>query len=183
MKRWHIIWFKPHESPEKVKTVWASPMAQWKRIPPANTGDTKGMGSLPGLGRSPGVGNGNPLHYSCLENSMETWTWQDIVHGVSKCQTWLSNWARAHTHTHTHTHIHRGRIKISSCQGLQRGKDKLAEYIGFSREWNYSIWYYNDGWMDATMHLSTLNAHQEWVNPKVNYGLWVMTLCPLLVDQ
>ena len=90
---------------------------------------------------------------------------------------------RTHTHTHTHTHIHRGRIKISSCQGLQRGKDKLAEYIGFSGEWNYSIWYYNDGWMDATMHLSTLNAHQEWVNPKVNYGLWVMTLCPLLVDQ
>ena len=29
------------------------------------------MVSIPGLGRSPGVGGGNPLHYSCLENSME----------------------------------------------------------------------------------------------------------------
>ena len=27
------------------------------------------LGSLPGLGRSPGEGNGNPLQYSCMENS------------------------------------------------------------------------------------------------------------------
>ena len=30
-----------------------------------------GLGSIPGSGRSPGEGNGNPLQYSCLENSME----------------------------------------------------------------------------------------------------------------
>ena len=28
-------------------------------------------GSIPGLGRSPGEGNGNPLQYPCLENSMD----------------------------------------------------------------------------------------------------------------
>ena len=39
--------------------------AQWKN-PPANAGKP---GSLPGLGRSPGGGSGNPLQYSCLENS------------------------------------------------------------------------------------------------------------------
>ena len=33
-----------------------------------NAGD---MNSIPGLGRSPGEGNGNPLQYSCLENSMD----------------------------------------------------------------------------------------------------------------
>ena len=34
--------------------------------------DGKGdLGSIPGLGRSPGEGNGNPLQYSCLENSMD----------------------------------------------------------------------------------------------------------------
>ena len=33
-----------------------------------NTGDP---GSIPGSGRSPGEGNGNPLQYSCLENSMD----------------------------------------------------------------------------------------------------------------
>ena len=36
--------------------------------PPANAGDT---GSIPGSRRSPGEGNGNPLRYSCWENSMD----------------------------------------------------------------------------------------------------------------
>ena len=33
-----------------------------------NAGDTGGAGLIPGLGRCPGEGNGNPFHYSCLEN-------------------------------------------------------------------------------------------------------------------
>ena len=37
-----------------------------------NAGDP---GSVPGLGRSPGEGNGSPLQYSCLENSMEREAW------------------------------------------------------------------------------------------------------------
>ena len=41
-------------------------------------------GLIPGLGRSPGEGNGNPLQYSCLENSMDRGTWQAIVHGVTR---------------------------------------------------------------------------------------------------
>ena len=34
-----------------------------------NAGDTRDSGLIPGLGRSPEEGNGNPLHYSCLEKS------------------------------------------------------------------------------------------------------------------
>ena len=37
--------------------------------PPASAGDTRDVGLIPGSGRPPGVGNGNPLQYSCLENS------------------------------------------------------------------------------------------------------------------
>ena len=37
----------------------------------ANTGDTRDGGLIPGLGRSPRGGNGNPLQYSCLGNSMD----------------------------------------------------------------------------------------------------------------
>ena len=48
-----------------------------------NAGD---LGSTPGLGRSPGEGNGNPLQYSCLENSMDTEDWQATVYGVTKSQ-------------------------------------------------------------------------------------------------
>ena len=39
--------------------------------PPANAGDVRDLGSSPGSGRSPGGGHGNPLQYSCLENSMD----------------------------------------------------------------------------------------------------------------
>ena len=42
------------------------------------------QGSIPGLGRSPGEGNGNPLQYSCLENTMERGAWWATVHGVAK---------------------------------------------------------------------------------------------------
>ena len=42
----------------------------------ANAGDVRDMGLIPGLGRSLGVGNGNPLHYACLENSMDRGAWR-----------------------------------------------------------------------------------------------------------
>ena len=46
-----------------------------------NAGDP---GSMPGSGRSPGEGNGNPLQYSCLENSMDRGAWWAPAHGVAK---------------------------------------------------------------------------------------------------
>ena len=48
------------------------------------------LGSFPRSGRSLGEGDGYPLHYSCLENSMDRGTWQFIDHWVAKSQTWLS---------------------------------------------------------------------------------------------
>ena len=54
---------------------------------PANAGEESDMGLIPGSGRSPGVGNGNPLQYACLENSMDRGAWQATVHGVTKNQT------------------------------------------------------------------------------------------------
>ena len=46
-----------------------------------NAGD---LASNPGLGRSLGEGNGNPLQYSCLVNSMDRGAWQATVNGVAK---------------------------------------------------------------------------------------------------
>ena len=48
---------------------------------PANSG---GLGLIPGSGRSPGEEIGNPLQYSCLENSMDRGAWRAIDHGVTK---------------------------------------------------------------------------------------------------
>ena len=53
-----------------------------------NAGD---LHLVPESGRSPGEGNGNPLQYSCLENSMDTGAWRATVHGVAENQTQLSD--------------------------------------------------------------------------------------------
>ena len=57
-------------------------MQRWLSVKylPVNAGDTRSAGSIPG------GGNGNPLQYSCLEDSMDRGAWRDTVHGVTK--TW-----------------------------------------------------------------------------------------------
>ena len=54
---------------------------------PANAGDIRDTGSTPGLGRAPGGKHGNPLQYSCLENSMDGEAWWATVHRVAKSWT------------------------------------------------------------------------------------------------
>jgi len=76
------------------KRYRASLVVQLVKNLPANVGDTGDVGSISGLGRSPGEGNGNPLQYSCLENSMNRGAWWARVHGVMKNLTQLSG----HTH-------------------------------------------------------------------------------------
>ena len=51
-----------------------------------NAGD---VGSVPRSGRSSGEGNGYPLQYSCLENSIDREAWRAIVHGIAKNWTQL----------------------------------------------------------------------------------------------
>ena len=43
--------------------------------------------SIPGWEKSPGEGNGNPLQFSCLGNSMDRGAWRAIVHGVTESDT------------------------------------------------------------------------------------------------
>ena len=50
-------------------------------------------GLIPEMGRSPGERNGNPLQYSCLENSMDGGAWWATVHGVTKSQTRLTHFS------------------------------------------------------------------------------------------
>ena len=59
--------------------------------PPAIAGDAGEAGLIPGLGRSLGVGNGYPLQYSCLENSMDRGAWRATVPGVTKTWTQQSS--------------------------------------------------------------------------------------------
>ena len=52
-----------------------------------NTGD---LSLISELGKYPGEGNGYPLQYSCLENSMDWGAWQATVQGVAKSQIWVN---------------------------------------------------------------------------------------------
>ena len=61
------------------KAVMGFPGGSVVKNPPANVGDSRGVGSIPELGRSPGVGNGNPLWNSCLGNPMDRGAWRATV--------------------------------------------------------------------------------------------------------
>ena len=76
-----------------VNQLYVSPGGATGQNPPANAGDIRDVGLIPGLGRFPGGGNGNPLQYSCLGNSMDRGAWRALVHGVIK-------------HLSTHMHIY-----------------------------------------------------------------------------
>ena len=54
---------------------------------PDSSGYTRDTSSIPGSAKSPGEENGNPLQYSCLENSRDRGAWQATVHGILKSQT------------------------------------------------------------------------------------------------
>ena len=53
----------------------------------ANAGDAGGLVSIQESGSSPGEGHGNPLPYSCLENSTDRGAWGAIVHEVAESDT------------------------------------------------------------------------------------------------
>ena len=75
----------------------ASQVAQLVKNQSANTRELRDAGSIPGLGRSPRGGNGNPLQYSFLENSMGRGAWRATIHGVTASDTT----ELVHTQLHT----------------------------------------------------------------------------------
>ena len=82
------------------------------------------LGSISGSGRSPGEGNGNPLHYSCLENPMDRGTWWVTVHQVAKSHTLLND-----IHTHTHSTIGTSPTLPSLCESHKNFKHQKAKSV------------------------------------------------------
>ena len=62
---------------------------------PANAGVARETGLIPGLETSHGGGNGNPLQYSCLENSLDRGAWWATVSGIAESD--MTEHARTHT--------------------------------------------------------------------------------------
>ena len=90
---------------------------------PANVGAAGDMSSIPGSGRSSGVGNGNLLHYSCLENYMDRGAWWDNSPWSCK-ESDTTEWLNTHTCTHTHLPPRSVPIKF---QGAYVVKPKVLE--------------------------------------------------------
>ena len=87
----------------------------------------------PGSGRSPGEGDGYPLQYSCLENSMDRGTWWVTVHVVAKSQTrltWLTHWvlSKLLPKFSFHLSIFSDKLQVSRGQGLYPFKDAPSNY-------------------------------------------------------
>ena len=80
-----VGWYVPNVDPEIKPPLSGGSVSKESTC---NAGD---LGSIPGLGRSPEEGNGYPLYYSCLENSIVRGAWQATVHGVTKSWTLLRN--------------------------------------------------------------------------------------------
>ena len=99
-------------------TSWASLVAQRIKKSACKAVD---WGSVPGLGRSAGEGNGNPLQYSCLENSMDRGIWWATVHAVAEPDT-----TEQLTHTHGHLLFRSVGLEMTSalekCPGVGLGK-------------------------------------------------------------
>ena len=62
-------------------------VAQLVKNLPAHARNARDASLIPGSGKSRGEENGNPLQYSCLENSMERRAWWATVHGVTN--SWI----------------------------------------------------------------------------------------------
>ena len=88
-----VIFFRLTEIEFAIFLIWASPVVQTIKKSACNAGDP---GLIPGSGRYSGGGNGNPLQYSNLENSIERGAWRDTVHGVAKSWTQLSTHISLH---------------------------------------------------------------------------------------
>ena len=71
-----------------VVVIWGHLGGSVLKNVPANAGEA---GSIPGLRTSLGEGNGNPLQYSSLGNTMDRRAWWATVHGIAKSWTGLSN--------------------------------------------------------------------------------------------
>ena len=78
------------------KAIW------FAKASACNAGDP---GSIPGSGKSPGEGNGNPLHYSCLENPKDKGAWGATVHGSQRVRhDWVTNTQTSNTRQVTINH-------------------------------------------------------------------------------
>ena len=102
--------------------------------PPSNAGN---VGLILGLGRSPGAGNGNPLQYPCLENSINREAWRAQSMGLQRVR---HNWVTKHTQE-------RWRKTVRIMRDRRKGKRHWCWKPSFSVHWcRTECWRLSFGW-------------------------------------
>ena len=69
-----LVWQPTHQRTIQIAEVIQLRVPRW-HSGKESIGDAEDMSSIPGSERCSGVGNGNTLHYTCLENSMDRGAW------------------------------------------------------------------------------------------------------------
>ena len=102
-------WTAAHQASLSITNSWSLPKfmslsfyTDWHTFPGGASGKEpvfqcrrhKRCGYNPWDGKTPGVGNGNPLQYSCLENSMDRGVWWTAFHRVTNNGIWLKQHSR-----------------------------------------------------------------------------------------
>ena len=140
--------------------------------PLANARDTGEPGPILGSGRWPGIGNGNPLQYSCLQNSMNIGAWHAMVNEVLKSLTWLS------THTQTLTIIYGGTGQTNWNINTKKGhtqshflwKLKTKNYILSRNLWCLGVY----GFSSSHVWMWALDCEEGWALK--NWCFWTVVL-------
>ena len=91
--------------------IWDFPGGAVVKNPPAHAGDTRYISSI--SGKISWSRNGSWLQYSYLENSMYRGAGQAQVHGVTRSNTWLSDWIHIHTQTYVYMSIWAFRVFLN----------------------------------------------------------------------
>ena len=88
---------------------------------PANAGNAGASDLTHGWGRPPGVGNGNPLHYTCLENPMDREASLFTIHRVAE------SWTRRSTQNIVHELAHRAWQRVNRQEVADWRREKTWE--------------------------------------------------------
>ena len=102
---------------------WTSQVALVVKNPPTNAGDIRDASLISGSERFPRGGNGNQLHYSCLENCMDKGVWWATVHGGA-VKTRLSH---VHKHHGWALNLNWKQPGKGKCTGRKRGGEKFSQ--------------------------------------------------------
>ena len=125
-------------------------------------GEARDAGLIPELERYPRMGIGNPLQYSCLENSMDRWAWWATVHGAA------NSWSRLST------------LAPYSWKELDHPLDRILSFCRFGTNIRVVKWHaqdsqwLNQAWLPGFSLLILCPAQETQLNSFFSLGFKVL---------